>query len=177
MSTEAAAAKLGAGRYAQAIEDACIRFGIDTTLRKAHFLAQVAHESGGFRYVREIWGPTAAQRGYEGRADLGNVRPGDGKRFMGRGLIQITGRANYTEYSADMYGDDRCVQEPVMLEMLPDAALCAGWFWQKRGLNRLADIDDIRAVTKRINGGYNGLADRQLWLAKAKQAFREMTHA
>lgn len=164
VSTEAAAANLGAGKYALALEQACIRFGIVTALQKAHFLAQVAHESDGFRTATEY----ASGRAYEGRKDLGNTQPGDGVRFKGRGLIQLTGRSNYHEYSHAMYGDDRCVREPAMVAELPDAALAAGWYWQSRRLNVLADKDDIRAVTKRINGGYNGLADRQRYLDKAK---------
>jgi len=164
VSTEAAAANLGAGKYALALEQACIRFGIVTALQKAHFLAQVAHESDGFRTATEY----ASGRAYEGRKDLGNTQPGDGVRFKGRGLIQLTGRANYHEYSHAMYGDDRCVRNPAMVAELPDAALAAGWYWQSRRLNVLADKDDIRAVTKRINGGYNGLADRQRYLDKAK---------
>jgi putative chitinase len=172
MSTETAAARIGAGWFALPIEEACIRFGIESPLAKAHFMAQLAHESAGFKHTRELWGPTPAQARYEGRRDLGNTVAGDGFRFRGRGLIQITGRANYREYSRDMYGDDRCVLAPELLEVVPDAALCAGWYWQSRGLNEPAERDDLVAVTKRINGGVNGLADRARWLDKAKAAFR-----
>ncbi|MBB3802062.1 putative chitinase [Xanthomonas arboricola] len=167
MSTETVAAKMGAGKYAKPLEDACIRFGIVTALQKAHFLAQVAHESDGFRTATEY----ASGSAYEGRADLGNVRPGDGRRFRGRGLIQLTGRANYAEYSESIYGDPRCVDHPEAVAELPDAAVVAGWFWKKKGLNALADRDDVVAVTKRINGGRNGLEDRQRRLAQAKQLF------
>lgn len=167
VSTEAAAAKMGAGKYALAIEQACIRFGIVTPLQKAHFLAQLAHESDGFRTATEY----ASGRAYEGRKDLGNTEPGDGVRFKGRGLIQLTGRANYAAYSQDTYGDDRCVRNPEMVAELPDAALAAGWFWRKKNINALADRDDVVAVTRRINGGTNGLAHRKAMLAKAKEAF------
>lgn len=175
MSTEIAADKLGAGRFALALEETCIQFGIDTMLAKAHFLAQVAHESGGFRYTKELWGPTKAQARYEGRKDLGNVHKGDGFKYRGRGLIQITGRANYRQYSMAVYGDDRCVLAPEMLEDEPDAARCAGWYWRSRHLNIPANRDDLESVTRGVNGGYNGLEDRRQWLAKAKAAFAEMT--
>lgn len=137
---------------------------IHSDLRIAHFISQIGHESGGFKYVREIWGPTAAQRRYEGRADLGNNQPGDGKKFMGRGLIQITGRANYAEASKDMFGDDRLLNTPELLEQPEYASQSAVWFWSKRNLNQLADAGaeykHCVAITKRINGGTNGIKDR-----------------
>jgi putative chitinase len=86
-----------AQRFAPALSAAMAFYGIDTPARQAAFLSQIGHESGGLQWVREIWGPTAAQRRYEGRLDLGNVQRGDGKRFMGRGFIQTTGRANYVK--------------------------------------------------------------------------------
>ncbi len=144
------------------------KFQINTHLRMAHFLAQVMHESGGFRWLREIWGPTAAQRGYEGRRDLGNTQPGDGKRFMGRGLIQLTGRNNYQKFSNDIGVD--FVSNPELVERSPYAVLVAGWFWHSRGLNALADQDNLRQITRRINGGYNGLSDRERYLKRAKMA-------
>lgn len=171
MSTETVAAGMGAGQYAKPLEDACIRFGIVATLQKAHFLAQVAHESDGFRTAVEY----ASGAAYEGRRDLGNTEPGDGRRFKGRGLIQLTGRHNYTEYSRAMYGDDRCVRSPAIVATLPDAALAAGWFWQTRGLNPLADADDLERVTRGINGGLNGLESRAGYLRLAKRLFTEMT--
>lgn len=166
-TSEVVAASMGAGKYAHPLEQACLRFGIDTPLRQAHFLAQVAHESDGFRTATEY----ASGRAYEGRKDLGNTQPGDGVRFKGRGLIQLTGRANYAAYSQSLYGDDRCVQNPAMVAELPDAALAAGWFWQLKGLNALADADNIMAVTRKINGGTNGLEDRKAKLQQAKQLF------
>lgn len=171
MSTEVVALRMGfKPEQAKALEDACIRFGIDTTLRKAHFLAQVAHESLRGKYMEEI----ASGRAYEGRRDLGNTEPGDGVRFKGRGLIQLTGRDNYRRYSWALYGDERAVLYPDMVAGLPDAALAAGWFWQRNGLNALADTDDIRAVTRRVNGGYNGLDGRKAHLARAKAIFEEI---
>lgn len=173
LSTEIAASALGAGKYAKPLEDACIRFGIVTTLQKSHFLAQVAHESDGFRTATEY----ASGAAYEGRRDLGNTEPGDGKRFKGRGLIQLTGRSNYRRYSLAMYADIRCLDRPQMVAELPDSALAAGWFWHVNGLNALADRDDVVAVTRRVNGGLNGLADRVKWLERAKDAFAAMVQA
>lgn len=129
------------------------------TLRQiAHFLAQVGHESLSFIYTKEIWGPTPAQLRYEGRKDLGNVVAGDGKRFMGRGLIQVTGRANYKACSIALYGNDGVlVANPELLEQAKNAVLSAFWYWDKRGLQT---IDDVYLLTRKINGGTNGLTDR-----------------
>lgn len=167
VSTETVAAAMGAGQYAQALEDACIQFGIVTALQKAHFLAQVAHESDGFRTATEY----ASGRAYEGRADLGNVQPGDGVRFKGRGLIQLTGRENYATFSNAMWQGDLFLRSPELVAQLPWAVLAAGWFWKRKGLNALADRDDVVAVTRRINGGTNGLEDRKRRLAQAKKLF------
>jgi putative chitinase len=133
-------------------------YGITTRLRQAAFLATIAHESGELMYTAEIWGPTPTQEGYEGRADLGNDIFGDGKRFKGRGLIQITGRDNYRELS-DAMGTDY-IAEPERLEQPEDAALSACWWWKQHGCNELADRPDFRAVTRRVNGGLNGLESR-----------------
>ncbi|UZQ53978.1 hypothetical protein OOK60_16015 [Trichothermofontia sichuanensis B231] len=146
------------------------RYQINTRLRMAHFLAQVMHESGGFRWLREIWGPTDAQRGYEGRRDLGNTQPGDGKRFMGRGLIQLTGRANYAAFSKDLGVD--FVANPTLVEQPPYAVIVAGWYWDRRKLNTWADLDDLEGVTFRVNGGYNGLEDRRRYLNRAKAVLK-----
>jgi putative chitinase len=143
------------------------KFLINTPERQSAFLAQVGHESGGLIYTKEIWGPTTAQMSYEGRKDLGNTVTGDGKKYMGRGLIQITGRANYDKVGKALGVD--LINNPVLLEQPLAAALSAGWFWQTHGLNDLADKGDFIGITKRINGGTNGLADRQALYAKAKQ--------
>lgn len=130
------------------------KYEIDTRKRQAAFLAQLAHESGSLRYVEEI----ASGEAYEGRKDLGNIEPGDGVRFKGRGLIQITGRANYEALSAALNYD--FVKEPEALEKPGAASLSAGWFWYLKGLNELADVDNFEKITRRINGGLNGYMDR-----------------
>ena len=113
------------------------RYGIVGTARVAAFIAQVGHESGQLRYVREIWGPTAQQLTYEGRADLGNTVKGDGSKYHGRGLIQITGRANYAA-CGEALGLD-LINKPELLELPQHAAMSAAWFWSTKGLNTLAD--------------------------------------
>lgn len=142
-------------------------FGVmDSPLRLAHFLAQLIHESGGFRYMEEIWGPTAAQRSYEGRTDLGNIKPGDGRWFKGRGPIQITGRANYRTYGRRIGID---IERHPELAAIPSIGLhLALEYWKAKGLNALADRDDINAITRKINGGTNGLADRKAQLAELR---------
>lgn len=169
VSTETVAAKMGAGKYAKPIEDGCIWNGLVSPLEKAHFLAQLAHESDGFNTATEY----ASGKAYEGRADLGNTQKGDGVRFKGRGLIQCTGRSNYSAYSAWKYGDDRCVRNPEMLAALPDAVDAAFWYWcvRRPSCRTRAMADDLVGVTKAVNGGKNGLEDRRKKLAQAKQLF------
>lgn len=139
-------------------------YEINTPQRQAAFIAQVAHESGSFRYVREI----ASGEAYEGRRDLGNTEPGDGVRFRGRGYIQITGRANYRS-CGDALGLD-LLSEPELLELPHNAARSAGWFWKRRGLNELADKLAFETITKRINGGLNGYEDRLAYYGRAQGA-------
>ena len=154
-----------AGVFVPALNTAMSRYGIVGTPRVAAFIAQVGHESGQLRFVREIWGPTAQQAGYEGRADLGNTVPGDGSKYRGRGLIQITGRANYAA-CGEALGLD-LLSKPELLEQPQYAAMSAAWFWSTRGLNTLADQGEFMKITRRINGGVNGLADRQALYDKA----------
>lgn len=143
------------------------QYEVNNYLRICHFLAQVAHESDGFNTMKEYWGPTAAQKGYEGRKDLGNVQKGDGQRYMGRGLIQITGRANYHQYGARIGVDIE--NNPELAADPTNAVKIALEYWKVKGLNAFADKDDILTITKRINGGTNGLVDRQKNLGIAKQ--------
>lgn len=143
-------------------------FGIDTPVRIAAFLAQVGHESGQLRYNKEIWGPTTAQKGYEGRKDLGNVVKGDGIKFKGRGLIQLTGRSNYKAFS-DAVGVD-FVSTPELVETPRYAVMTACWFWKSKKLNVFADSGNFKGLTKAINGWYNGLEDRlQIWERAKKE--------
>jgi putative chitinase len=151
-------------------------YQIITPLRIAHFLGQVGHETGGLRWLEEIWGPTPAQQRYEGRRDLGNVQPGDGYRFRGRGLFQLTGRANYERF-ARAVGQPQILENPDLVATPYWAAHSAGWFWHVgnrtgRSLNVLADRDDLQGITLVINGGLNGLEDRRLWTEKAKKVLR-----
>jgi predicted chitinase len=139
------------------------RFVINTPLRSAAFLAQLAHESGELRYMEEI----ASGAAYEGRKDLGNTQPGDGKRYKGRGPIQLTGRANYAKYGK-LLGLD-LVNSPTIVATKEVGFIVAAQFWQLNGLNELADKQDFKQITKRINGGYNGLDDRERYYARAKK--------
>ncbi|WP_454833224.1 glycoside hydrolase family 19 protein [Pseudomonas veronii] len=154
-----------AGVFASALSLAMDRYQINTRLRMAAFIAQVGHESGQFRWLKELWGPTAQQAGYEGRDDLGNTVKGDGSKYRGRGLIQITGRANYAA-CGEALGLD-LINQPELLEHPQYAAMSAAWFWSVNGLNTLADARDLTKITRRINGGLNGLADRQALYDKA----------
>lgn len=166
--------------FAPLLAEACRIFEINTPVRLVDFLAQVGHESGGFKHLREIWGPTPAQERYEGRADLGNTQAGDGKRFMGRGLIQITGRFNYARVRDRLRA---ALSEPVPdFEQFPEwleqtrwAVLSAASFWSSAGCNKLADADDFEGQTRKINGGLNGLADRKLRRARAQSALSGIT--
>ena len=151
-----------AQKYLAGFNQAITNYDLSTPLRLAHFLAQTGHESGSMIYNKEI----ASGAAYEGRHDLGNTQPGDGMRFKGRGLIQITGRNNYKLYG-DAVGVD-FISNPILLEQPPYAVDSAGWFWKTHNLNPLADADDILHITKKINGGINGLDDRKHRLQIAK---------
>lgn len=152
--------------FAPPLAAAMLQFEVNKPTRAAAFLAQVGHESGQLRLLREIWGPTPVQRRYEGRADLGNTEPGDGKRYMGRGLIQITGRKNYVLCGFGLHLD--LITHPELLEQPEHAAASAGWYWHVHGLNRFADAGDFVGLTKAINGGTNGIADRRALWASSK---------
>jgi putative chitinase len=155
-----------ASRFLPFITAAMTEFGIDTPRRQAAWLAQIGHESGGLHWLTELWGPTIAQRRYEppGKkaADLGNTQPGDGIRFLGRGLLQVTGRANYRRCGAalgvDLEAFPQLLAEPGL------ASRSAAWFWASNHLNAYADNGDFTGLTRRINGGLTHLDQRiALW--------------
>ena len=138
-------------------------FGLNTRDRIVHYLAQVFHESGSLRYVEEL----ASGAQYEGRKDLGNTQKGDGKRFKGRGFIQLTGRKNYQDFYNDGWCSDNIIAYPDLVTRYPLDQMVSMWFWDRNNLNDLADLDNgdngeeiVKRITKKVNGGYNGLDDR-----------------
>jgi putative chitinase len=187
---------LMAGQLAQCLPTLLGNNGIDTPLRLAHFFAQTAHESAGFTRFTEnlnygVQGlmntfphgfnahnaPDYAHQPekianfiYANRMGNGNTASGDGWKYRGRGMIQLTGKENYAEFSADKGID--AVKDPDYLSTVPGAALSAVWFWGKFKINALADSDNIAAITRLINGGDNGLYERIRLLSKAKNAFQ-----
>ncbi len=175
------------------INETLAKFQINTPLRVNHFLAQLLHESGNLQFLKENLNYSAkglattfkkyfitealatpyarnqekiANKVYANRMGNGDEKSGDGWRFKGRGYIQLTGRDNYTSLSKDTGID--FINHPELLETIQYAALSAGWFWNKNGLNKLADKDDVLSITKKINGGTNGLDDRKAKLVKLK---------
>ena len=148
-------------RYAQ-------EFDINTPLRWCHYLAQIAHESAELRYSEEIASGKAYDTG-KLAIKLGNTpeADGDGQKYKGRGLIQVTGRANYEAYK--QYCGFDVVERPELLAKPVGAIRSSMWFWKTKGLNELADRDEFTAITKRINGGTNGIEDRRKYLARAKK--------
>lgn len=149
---------------AEHLPEVLLKYEINTLLRVAHFLAQIGHESDHFQTLREY----ASGVAYEGRKDLGNVRAGDGKRYRGRGAIQLTGRANYKKFG-NLLGVD-FENNPELAEQPKYSALTAGAYWNDRKLNQYADKDDITKITRLINGGLNGFPARKAMLARAKIA-------
>lgn len=172
--------------YVAPLSDAMTKYNITTKKRIAAFLAQIGHESGRLRYAKEIWGPTAAQMRYERDMSaawpptkedrrnilawrLGNAMSGDGKTFMGRGLIQVTGRTNYRSVGLGLGKD--FIAFPRVLELPEFATLSAAFYWDKFSLNDKADAEDFDAITKAINGGQNGRDDRIALFKVAKSLF------
>jgi putative chitinase len=144
---------------------ACPTYRITTRLRIAHWLGQAAHETGRFQFLTEV-GDAAYFARYDGRKDLGNTQPGDGAKYRGRGLFQITGRANYARYGAKLNLD--LIDDPAQAADPGVAVRTACLFWDDHALNALADADDCKAVTQTINGGQNGYADRLAFTTRVK---------
>jgi putative chitinase len=154
-------AKARIPQYIDYLNSAMQEFEIDTPLRKAAFIAQIAHESGEFRYVKEI----ASGEAYEGRNDLGNYDDGDGVKYKGRGFIQITGKSNYQRIST-AFGIN-FVDNPEWLEAPEWACRSAAWWWKDHKCNEMADAENFAGITRRINGGTNGYAQRVAYYTKA----------
>jgi putative chitinase len=140
------------------------RYDITSRLRIAHFLGQTCHESAGYRTTEEF----ANGRAYEGRTDLGNTQKGDGPRYKGRGLLQLTGRANYADYGKALGVD--LVNNPMLAAQPALSLKIACEYWKRRNINADCDRDDVQAVTRKVNGGLNGLSDRIALAEKAKTA-------
>ena len=155
------AQRVNIDKYLTLLNGAMPRYDINTPHRVASFLAQLLHESGGFMYVKEI----ASGKAYEGRKDLGNTEEGDGVKYKGRGLIQLTGRANYKEVGKDFAID--LINKPELLETPKWAVESACHFWKSHNLNEICEAHDVTKVTKIINGGKNGLAERIHYFEKA----------
>lgn len=165
-------ARAQAGVFILALNAAMLHRHITGPKRMAAFIAQVGHESGELRYVRELGGEHYLSKYDTGTlaARLGNTpdADGDGQKYRGRGLIQITGRRNYLACSRALFGDERLLHFPELLEQPQWAAESAAWFWHSNGLNELADQDQFTTITRRINGGLNGLEHRQQLWEKAR---------
>lgn len=166
--TPAASATIIAG-IAERFDTLAADYAVTTRLRICHFLAQAAHETDGFRTLEEYGGPAYFIR-YEGRRDLGNTEAGDGLRYHGRGIFQLTGRANYRRYG-QILGID-LEAEPERAKEPETSLRIAFAYWSARAINAAADTDDSESVTKLINGGRNGLAERTRYLAQAKAIWR-----
>lgn len=186
--------------FADPLEEQMTKYGIISDLSRQHFLAQIGHESGSLRYTEEnlnysVIGlmkvfsryfpneqtaiPYARQpekianRVYANRMGNGNESSGDGWRYRGRGLIQLTGKENYQRFF-NAQADEALINDPDLIAEDPNFAVeAACWFWASRELNKHAENDDLKAVTLRVNGGHNGLNDRERYLERAKTAFAQ----
>ena len=147
------------------------QYGVDSAKKQAHFLGQILTESGYLRYTEEVWGPTRAQKGYDTRTDLGNTpkRDGDGYKYRGRGLIQVTGRANYARFGAHLHSHHGLrtydlTENPSPVSEPPLNCICAGWYWASHGINDVAGrgikLRHVKMVTEIVNGGHNHLKKR-----------------
>jgi putative chitinase len=159
-------------RLAPALAAVLPTYAINTPLRLAHFLAQAAQETDGFNTLEEYGGTKYFKR-YDDRADLGNVNPGDGARYHGRGIFQLTGRANYRSVGrslgVDLEGNPERAADPAL------SVRIACDYWKARGISAKADADDLEGVTRKINGGLNGLADRKTYLERARPLLKTAT--
>lgn len=146
-------------------------FEISKTKERAiHFLTQVGHESAGLYYMEEI----ASGDAYEGRRDLGNIHPGDGRKFKGSTPLQLTGRANYKQF-ADFVGDPKVMEIGAKYVIRNYPTLPSGYWWHKNNMNKLCDEGaTVKQITRKVNGGYNGLADRWAWYDKINKLWQTL---
>lgn len=158
--------------FVKSFNDYAEQFGIDTPLRLSHYIAQVAHETGELKWLEEIASGAAYDTGAKAKA-LGNTpeKDGDGQKYKGRGYLQTTGRANYQAYQDSGYCVGDLMSHPEWLAKQPGCQKASMFFWKKNGLNKYADADDCRGVTKKINGGYNGYSQRAYYTRVAKKVF------
>lgn len=163
------------GKYLPYLNEYMPRYGISTPLRQQHFIAQIAQESGELRYSEEIASGKAYDTGRKA-VELGNTprADGDGQKYKGRGLIQVTGTANYKRFNKAIGGDGApdVVKHPTLLATPRYAVLSACWFFKTAGCLALADKDDVGAVTKKVNGGLNGFDQRKMYLKRAKEVIK-----
>lgn len=153
--------------FVEPLNEAMPEFEINTPEREAAFLAQAAHETMGFVHLKEI----GSGERYEGRLDLGNDEPGEGMAMKGQGIFQLTGDKNFQAAGIALHGDrDWYRYNPDLAGEPLEACRIAGWYWQSNSLNTLADKGDMKAITKRINGGLNGYGDRLVYWERAKKA-------
>ena len=155
-----------ADKYTDCLNATMEKYEINSSLRIAHFLAQIGHESLGLFYTEELGGVDYFKK-YDNRADLGNTHEGDGFRYKGRGFIQITGRFNYIAYGHSV--DIDFENNPEQLADVPYCADSSGWFWAGHNLNIFADQNNVLEITRRINGGTTGLNDREKRLYTCKK--------
>jgi putative chitinase len=165
-------------KYAPYLAEYMVDYGIKTNLQQQHFFAQILHESGGMCKVVE----DASGEKYEWKKILGNIYEGDGKKFKGRGLMQLTGRYNYGECSKALFGDDRLLENPKLLEDPKYAVESACWFWNYKKLNNIADkyeaINDdyVKEITYPINKELDGLDKRIEYFRKMKKSYNKYNH-
>ena len=163
--------KMGWKNYNLADLNSCLkRFEINTVNRVRHFISQTSHESACGVYTQELGGPSYCAK-YDGRRDLGNTKPGDGCRYKGAGYIQLTGRSNYQQFAN--YIHDSKVMDGVSYVSKKYPWTSAGFWWHRNGMNKLCDGNpSVEVVTKRVNGGYNGLAERKRYYDRACTIFK-----
>jgi len=159
------------------------QYGVCGPTEQAHFLGQILVESANLRYTEEVWGPTAAQRRYDTRTDLGNTpeRDGDGRKYSGRGIIQVTGKDNYRRFQEHLRNHHGMtydlVDDPSPVAEAPLNCMCAGWYWASHGISEVAakgvELRWARRVTEIINGGHNHLKERSQITMRAYEVLLE----